>query len=91
MPRFVVESYSSGAGIDEARDRARRTAELADGVTYLRTMFLPADETVLHVFDAPSAEVLGEAGLSAALPFQRIVEAVEASEPSLGEKDDPSR
>ena len=91
MPRFVVESYSSGAGIDEARDRARRTAELAVGVTYLRTRFLPADETVLHVFDAPSAEVLGEAGLGAALPFQRIVETVEASEPSPGEEDNPAR
>jgi hypothetical protein len=78
VPRFVVESYSSGAGVDEARKRARRTAELGEGVTYLRTMFLPADETVLHVFDAPSAEALGEAGLRAALPFQRISEAVEA-------------
>jgi hypothetical protein len=78
MPRFVVEAYSSGAGIDEVRERARRTADLGNRVTYLRTMFLPADETVLHVFDAPSAEALGEAGLRAALPFQRIVEAVES-------------
>jgi hypothetical protein len=77
MPRYIVESYSSGAGVDEARERARRTAELGDGVTYLRTIFLPADETVLHLFDAPSAETLGEAGLSAALPFQRIVVVVE--------------
>ena len=78
MPRFVVESYSSGAGIDDARDRARRTAELGNGVTYLRTMFLLADETVLHVFDAPSADALGEASQRAELSFQRIVEAVEA-------------
>lgn len=78
MPRFVVEAYSSGTGIDDARALARRTAELGSGVTYLRTTFLPADETVLHVFDAPSAHVLREAGRSAALPFQRIVEAVEA-------------
>lgn len=77
MPRYIVESYSSGAGVDEARERARRTAELGDGVTYVRTIFLPADETVLHLFDAPSAEALGEAAMGAALPFQRIVMAVE--------------
>ena len=81
MPRFVVEAYSTGGAIAEARERARRTAELGDGVVYLRTIYLPTDETVLHVFDAPSAMTLTQAGTNAKLAFQRIVEAVEMSEP----------
>jgi hypothetical protein len=55
-------------------------------VTYVRSTFLPADETVMHMFEAPSAEALGEAGRRAALEFQRIVEAVEASPASEDER-----
>jgi len=77
VPRFIVEAYSTGGAIADARERARRTAQMGDGVVYLRTIYLPTDETVLHVFDAPSAATLTEAGTNAALAFQRIVEAVE--------------
>ena len=45
----------------------------------LRTKFLSEDEMALHFFDAPSAETLNEAGKRAALPFERIVEAVEGA------------
>jgi Protein of unknown function (DUF4242) len=79
MPRFLIESYTTGAAVSASRDRARLTARLGSGVRYVRSTFLPADETVMHVFEAPSAEALGEAGRRAALDFQRIVEAVEAS------------
>ncbi|MDP9281975.1 MAG: DUF4242 domain-containing protein [Chloroflexota bacterium] len=78
MPRYLVESYSSGAAVSEARERARLTAHLGAGVTYVRTTFLPGDETVLHMFEAPSAEALDKAGRLAALEFQRIIEAIEA-------------
>ena len=78
MPRFLVESYSSGAAVAASRDRARLTARLGSGVRYVRSTFLPGDETVMHMFEAPSAEALGEAGRRAALEFQRIVEAIEA-------------
>jgi hypothetical protein len=77
MPRFLVESYSSDAGVGDARSRAERTAELGEGVVYLRSTFLRQEETVLHVFDAPSANALDTAGRLAALRFQRIVEVVE--------------
>jgi hypothetical protein len=84
MPSYLVESYAaaSPSAVEDARRRARRTAELGVGVTYLRTTFLPEDETILHLFEAPSVQVLDEAGRRAALPFERIVEAVEgAAEP----------
>jgi hypothetical protein len=42
-----------------------------------RNTFLPGDETVLHLFEAASPEALSEAARGAALPYDRIVEAVE--------------
>jgi hypothetical protein len=79
VPSYLVESYlvDSETALDEARARARRTAEVGVGVRHLRTTFLPGDETILHLFEAPSVEALRRAGRSAALEFQRIVEAVE--------------
>ena len=77
MPSYVVESYVASLAVDEARERARRTAELGPGIRYVRTTFLPGDETVLHFFEAPSAEELGRAGRRAALEIERIVEAIE--------------
>ncbi len=81
MPSYLVESYlaDTPAALEDARERARRAAELAEGVRYVRTTFLPGDETILHLFEAPSAAVLDEAGRRAALQFERIVEAVEGS------------
>lgn len=75
----MVESYAAGSGdaVDEARRRARLAAELGSGVAYVHTTFLPGDEMVLHLFDAPSAGALEEAGTRAGLEFERIVEAVD--------------
>ena len=49
------------------------------GVRYVRTTFLPGDETVLHLFEASSSEALVRAVRSAALPYDRILEAIEGS------------
>lgn len=86
MPSYLVESYVSAVEVDEARERARRTAELADDVRYVRTTFLPRDETILHLFEAPSASALDEAGRRAELRFERIVEAVEGVAESTKEE-----
>jgi hypothetical protein len=79
MPHYLVESYlaNSPAAVEDARERARSIGDEGAGIRYLRTTFLPGDETVLHVFEAPSAEALDEAGRLAALTYERIVEAVE--------------
>jgi uncharacterized protein DUF4242 len=81
VPRFLVESYvaDSTEAFDDACERARLTAEGARGVRYIDTTYLPGDETVLHLFDAPSAEALDEAGRHAGLQFERIVQAVNDS------------
>ena len=79
MPRYLVESYAAGEEVAEARERALLAAELGAGVRYVRTTFLPDDETVLHMFEAPSVDAVDEAGRRAALQYERIVEAVEGS------------
>jgi len=81
MPSYLVESYlaATPAAVDDARALARRTAEVGHGVRYVRTTFLPGDETVLHLFEAPSASALDDAVRRAPLPFERIVEAVEGT------------
>lgn len=78
MPRFLVESYvaDSSAAFDDARERARSTAELSADVAYLESTYVPGDETVLHLFAAPSVGALADAGRRAGLQFERIVEAV---------------
>ena len=81
MPSYLVESYltDSSAAVADARERAQLAAELGSGVRYVRTTFLPGDETVLHVFEAASADALERAARLAALAHERIVEAVEDS------------
>ena len=81
MPRYLIEGYAASTelALTDARARARRAAELGAGIRYVRTTFLPEDEVVLHLFEAPSMEALDEAGQRAALPFERIVEAVEGA------------
>jgi hypothetical protein len=78
VPRFLVESYvaASSDAFDDACERARCTAESTSAIHYVDTTYLPDDETVLHLFDAPSAHALEEAGRSAGLEFERIVPAI---------------
>ena len=79
MPSYLVESYLPAQPnlLAEARARARRAAELGPGVRYLRTTFLPEEETCFHLFEAPSATALGEAAARARLGHTRIIEALE--------------
>jgi Protein of unknown function (DUF4242) len=86
MPSYLVESYAPRSAAADQRERAKRAAELGAGVRYLRTTFLPGDETLLHVFEAESPEAVRDAARVASLPYERIVEAVEgtADEPKGG-------
>ena len=81
MPRYLIEAYLAAEPglLEEARRRAHWAAQLGDQVRYLRTTFVPRDETCFHFFDAPSPTVLGEAVRLAELDHVRIVEAVETS------------
>ncbi len=60
-------------GAERGDDGGARTA-LGSTETETESRF-----TILYLFEAPSAAALDEAGRRAALPFERIVEAVEGS------------
>lgn len=81
MPRYVLESYGAGHedSLADGRARATRAAVLGLEVRYLRTTFLPEEQTLLHVFDAASPDLLEQAARRAELSYERIVEAVEES------------
>jgi hypothetical protein len=86
MPRYLVESHAAGSLVKDRRERPAGRRPRGRGVGYLRTTFVPLDETVLHVFEAPSAPALARAGRRAELRFERIVEAVDS--PADYQKED---
>jgi hypothetical protein len=88
MRSYLVESYAASGVVDEQRERARRTAEVGTDVRYVRTTFLPGDETILHVFEAPSMAALRSAAQRGALQYERIVEAVESTSISMRRDSD---
>jgi hypothetical protein len=79
MPNYLVEAYMADApsAFEDARACARSLADEAAEVRYVRTTFLPGDETILHLFEAPSLAVLRRAALLSQFVHERIVEAVE--------------
>jgi hypothetical protein len=79
VPTYIVESYGADGAIADQRARAQLVAELGAGITNIRTPILPGDQTLLHLFEAASAEVLGDAVADAALDCDRIVEVMDAA------------
>jgi hypothetical protein len=81
MNEYLVELYVSGAepeGVGQRTARAQRAARelTAAGipVRFLRSIFVPADETCLFLFEAPSIDDVHEAARRAALPFDHVAE-----------------
>jgi hypothetical protein len=84
MPTYLVEVYASRVGAGGAQDVAARAAAATDdlhGVSLVSTFFLPEDETCFLLYEAASAELVGEAGRRARIPGQRIQEAIIAPRP----------
>jgi uncharacterized protein with GYD domain len=68
MADYLVEHYLPGSSADQLKDASARLRAAAkqmsrEGtpVRYLRGVFLPKDETCLHLFEAGSLEAVGEA------------------------------
>ena len=86
MAEFVVECYVSrtnAGAVERGTERARNAAEelTREGtpVRYVRSIFLPEDETCFFICEAASADTVREAARRAALPFERVAEAVAGS------------
>jgi hypothetical protein len=88
MAEYLVELYVSGtdeAAVARGADRARLAAErLSDEgrlVRYVRSIFVPEDETCFYLYEAGSADTVRAAAERAELAFERIIEAVTAGAP----------
>jgi Protein of unknown function (DUF4242) len=82
MGKYVVELYfphgnsdALTSAVDRARSAAGWPAQDGSRVTYVRSLFLPADELCFLLYDAPSAEAVLEVARRAEITFERIVEA----------------
>ena len=82
MAGYVVEVYMSRLGasaLDDLTVRAHRVAEelsrTGTPVIYVRSVFLPEDETCFHFFDAPSLEAIQETCSRLGLTHERIAKA----------------
>ena len=79
MPSYLVEAYlaDTPTALAEARARAQLAAESDDEVHHVRTTFLPADEVVLHIMDAPSHDAVrraaGRVDLRCGFHFRKAV------------------
>lgn len=84
MQNYLVETYVARMNADHARAAARRARTAAreltregESVRYVRSTFLPGDETCFHVFEAASQDAVAEACRRAELGAPRIVPALE--------------
>ncbi len=82
VPRFLVEVFAPRLGVGDlaaAEERARAAATRISArnavVRHLRATY--EDETCFHVFEAPSAELVAQAGALAGFGGGRIVQALE--------------
>jgi hypothetical protein len=81
MKEFLVELYVSCTetnGVEHRAERAQRAAaELTAAgtpVRFVRSIFVPTEETCLFLFEAESVDDVREAASRAALPFDHVAE-----------------
>jgi uncharacterized protein DUF4242 len=75
---FYVARADAGSVAERAKDLHRAVEQVSQQgtpVRYLRSLYVPEDETCFFLLDAPSADTVREAAQRAGLPFERIAEA----------------
>ena len=79
MKNAKLSRFDLGEDVRQRRARAAARKLARDGmrVRYVRTTFLPRDETCFHVFEADSDSAVAEACRLANFDTPRIVPAVE--------------
>ena len=82
MPEYLLERYVSRtdpsaveAGATRARTAAAELRRAGRPVRFVRSIFVPADETCFDLFEAGSPEDVRETALRAGLRFERLAEA----------------
>jgi hypothetical protein len=76
---YLAELYVAGtdtATVERGAQLARRGAEQMSRkglhVRYVRSIFVPEDETCFYLYEAPSADAVEKAARCAGLTFERI-------------------
>jgi hypothetical protein len=88
MTEFLVELYISRedrASLEREVEQARITAAemTSEGtpIRYVRSIFVPEDETCFFLYEAASAASVRTAARRARLPFERVAEAANLADP----------
>lgn len=86
MRAFLAEQYLPAAGADTAARGAGAARQAAEQMTregtpvqFVRSIFVPEDETCIHLYLAESIEAVHAAAGRAALRIERVSEAVSHS------------
>jgi hypothetical protein len=89
--RYLVELATPGSGwqdLQQLTSRARAGAEemSREGVAirFLRSIFVPEDESCFFLYEGDSIETVGEAGRRAQLHIVRIGETLQAEHAAAG-------
>ena len=84
MGEYMVESYVSAEPSMRWRGAAKQAEagtnlpkQEGNSVRYVRSIFVPEDETCLHVFEGPSLYAIQTATERAGIRFERIVEVMQ--------------
>jgi hypothetical protein len=81
MSSYLLEAYTPASALledVEARVRSAAAEFSASGtpVRYVRSIFVPEDETCFHVLDGPSSEAVAETANRAGISTPHITKAV---------------
>jgi hypothetical protein len=79
MPEYLLELYLSRTQQQTAADRGESARAAAEELTrqgtpvsYRRSFFVPAEETLFVLFEAESADAVRDAARLASLPSDRV-------------------
>jgi hypothetical protein len=86
MTEYLLELYVARAdalAVERGAERVRRAAEehtrAGTPVRYLRSIFVPDDETCYLIFEAGSADAVREVAQRASLSFEHVAAAIETA------------
>jgi hypothetical protein len=90
MTTYMVERYLPGVSAQEVLAAAGRAKETTDrmsaegvAIRYLRSTYVPSEESCFCLFEGPSVELVKSANERAQIPFDRILEAVHVASGDL--------
>lgn len=76
MPSYLVELYLPSPSVERRKEAARiARGGASTGVRYLRSIFLPAEDTCFHEYECESGDMLAAALARAEVRYERLISA----------------